>query len=353
MAFREIRINNGIAGGLIFLFALGHITLYSAKAQESDAVITTVNATIYSPHFDRAKTTVSQFMSANSCIVIKQNESIQDFFIECYLTQSAFNQLDSLFNQLGFVDSKQLASNSSQTDNEKILLQLKYLNERKKVYQTELSSMTEKDERYYKFWEESREIEKEIYALETSQLDDEVAENYYLILNIYDDAGNVGDTNIDWVNMPGASFDLMVTENPSDEYSCPYYQGYMLKYMVTRGKTYANLGFMKGKGLESTPDTSMFTELFLFGFGQDWYTKHFGRGRNRFFNLYTGYNFGGMFATAESRTKTMFQMKVFLGVELFKNKYFLIDNNIGYFIPFVYNRDLRGLSYSFSINFVF
>ena len=126
-----------------------------------------------------------------------------------------------------------------------------------------------------------------------------------------------------------------------------------LKYLFTRGKSYAKLSILKG--VNQLQDTlPNYSELFQFSFGQDYYTKHFGRGQRQFFNLYSGYDVGGVFATGqEVNSKFLPFIKVHLGVELFKNKYILIDNKISYFVPFVNNREFRGLSYSASFNFVF
>ena len=152
--------------------------------------------------------------------------------------------------------------------------------------------------------------------------------------------------------MPGASYDIFWIENPVKDLSAELYHGYSLKYLFTRGKSYATIGTFKER-TSADSDTMRYKELFVFGFGQDFYTRHFGRGKNKFLNLYSGYNMGGVFATADSRTSTFPYLKIFLGVELFKNKYILIDNKVGYFIPFRYNRNLRGISYNVSFNFVF
>jgi len=49
----------------------------------------------------------------------------------------------------------------------------------------------------------------------------------------------------------------------------------------------------------------------------------------------------------------MFYLAPSIGIEIYKNKYFLIDTKVNYFVPFSYNRNLRGISYNASFNFVF
>ena len=40
-------------------------------------------------------------------------------------------------------------------------------------------------------------------------------------------------------------------------------------------------------------------ELFMFSFGQDFYSRHLGRGTRKFLNLYTGYQIGDIIATSQ------------------------------------------------------
>jgi hypothetical protein len=113
------------------------------------------------------------------------------------------------------------------------------------------------------------------------------------------------------------------------------------------------LGAYKDVSGNPLNDTVRIQEMFQFSFGQDFYPKHFGRGNNKFFNLYTGYSIGGFFATSNTRSQTICNLNAYFGIELFKSRHILIDNRVGYFVPLTYNRDLRGLLYNVSFNFVF
>ena len=175
---------------------------------------------------------------------------------------------------------------------------------------------------------------------------------YKIHLNIYDDEVDLTTDGINWVNMPGASFEVLFVETPKPGITTEQYMGYSLKYLITKGKTHFTVGTLKDYST-TVADSAQFKELFHYGFGQDFYTKHFGRGKRKWFNLYTGYNAGGIFATSENGKSALPYLKAFFGLELFKNKYFLIDNKVGYFVPLRHNRNMRGLEYSFSFNFVF
>jgi hypothetical protein len=88
-------------------------------------------------------------------------------------------------------------------------------------------------------------------------------------------------------------------------------------------------------------------------FGQDFYSRHFGRGGNKFGNLYSGYTVGYMAASNEVKAQDIFYLAPSVGLELFKNKYILWDTKVNYLIPFSYQRNLRGFGLNTSINFVF
>jgi hypothetical protein len=69
--------------------------------------------------------------------------------------------------------------------------------------------------------------------------------------------------------------------------------------------------------------------------------------------MYTTYTIGGLLASNESRKLFTPYIAPGVGVELFKNKYVLIDTKASYFVPFKDVRHMRGLSLSASFNFVF
>jgi hypothetical protein len=125
-----------------------------------------------------------------------------------------------------------------------------------------------------------------------------------------------------------------------------------LKYLFTKGKSYASVGAYKS--LKSPSDTSRFySELFVINFGQDFYSRHLGRGNKKMGNLYSGYTLGYMIATNDSRKSDILYLSPSVGLELFKNKYLLWDVKANYMIPFTYNRNLRGIAFNTSLNFVF
>lgn len=324
-----------------------------ATAQNSDGFLTDVNITIYSPNFEKSNEIANTFIkeSAQEIINLTQREDrITSVF---FVNENNYQKLTALLPEMGFLQEKVIKTNNYEDKTEMISAEIVYLKSQKTAYEKEVNSMEQKDNRYYDYWNEIRDFEKRIFELEKDLAGYRQSQLYRIDLNIYDDQVDLTDRSVNWVNMPGASFDMLFIETPAVGISADQYMGYSLKYMITRGKTHFTLGALKDYSDVNKTDSLMFKEYFHFGFGQDFYTKHFGRGKRTWFNLYTGYNAGGMFATADNRKTMLPYIKAFFGLEIFKNRYFLIDNKVGYFVPFKYNRNMRGLEYSFSFNFVF
>jgi len=123
--------------------------------------------------------------------------------------------------------------------------------------------------------------------------------------------------------------------------------------MITKGKSHFTLGALKSFQANEA-DTLGFSEQLHFGFGQDFYTKHFGRGKRKWFNLYSGYNIGGMYLTGDNvEDDWLPYANVYLGNEIFKNRYILVDTKAGYHLPFRYNKNMRGWTAQVAFNFVF
>ncbi len=161
-------------------------------------------------------------------------------------------------------------------------------------------------------------------------------------------------SKIAFVNMPGFEYSFLFTENPKKGFSAPYYQAYTLKYLFTRGKSYFALSMMKGTDY-SKQDSTLYNEYFMLSFGQDFYTRHLGRGKRRFFNPYTSYQVGCFLASNQaSDNKFNVNINVAVGLELIKTRIFLLDTKVSYFLPINKNNvNMRGFQASLSANFLF
>jgi hypothetical protein len=145
----------------------------------------------------------------------------------------------------------------------------------------------------------------------------------------------------------------LFTENPKAGVSYAMYQGVFVKYLFTKGKSYCSLGALKAVN-PVLSDTSAYDEMFNFTIGQDWYSRHLGRGNNKFFNLYIGYEAGVSMAHNSKAATGIPFVSPSTGVEIFKNKFLLFDTNLNYYQPLAeQNRDMRGWKVATSVNFTF
>lgn len=224
------------------------------------------------------------------------------------------------------------------------------------TYNAELSRYKAMDdERYQNLWDAVRgfestiqEIDKNIATIKAN------ADRAEATISIKEEritpAGNDKE-DVKFVNMPGGEYVFLAVENDKAGLSSKYYQGYGLKYVFTKGKTNVAITTLKSDG--GTSDSSTVSEIFLYSFGQDFYPIRKNTEGISFFNLYTGYDLGGMLASTETESHNHWFADVNIGLELFKSSRALLDARGSYFLPFYENRNLRGIMGRISLNIVF
>jgi len=158
-----------------------------------------------------------------------------------------------------------------------------------------------------------------------------------------------GNHRVRFVNMPGVEYSYLKPENPKPGFSAESYRGYNLKYVFTEGKSHLTVGVFKADGIKA--DSSTYSDIFNFSFGQDFYSRHFGRGCRQFFNVYSGYNIGFLAYNSEKKTLKNIYISPSVGVEIYKNNWMLLETNVNYMLPFSHNYELRGLQVAVSLNF--
>jgi hypothetical protein len=261
---------------------------------------------------------------------------------------------DSLLTSLGYTTNRELKTINYSEKIAQLKVQRDYLKNKIAAYNLELSRPDMDADHHYRYWEQVRSFEEEIFKIDQDIASSMVVNTSIIVyLDLVDEITSPTGTRVSFVNMPGIEYSLLRVENPKPGTSGSLYRGILLKYMFTKGKSYLTMGAYKDISSNSLNDSARIQEMFQLGFGQDFYPKHFGRGSRKVFNLYTGYSLGGFFATSNTRSRTIFNLNAWFGVELFKSRHVLIDNRIGYFVPLTYNRNLRGLLYNASFNFVF
>ncbi|HTJ50014.1 MAG TPA: hypothetical protein VL443_11205 [Cyclobacteriaceae bacterium] len=315
---------------------------------------TELDINILSADFLNSKNKLAEFLRTDGIVIQKQNESKTSVSITANVNKTVYTQFNEQMPLLGFVLSRKVNTVNNNLKVNDIKLEIAFLKSKKKSYTELLSKIDDKSDKYISLWNENKLIEERIFNKERELLPYLQKENNYFInIEIVDEVMSPGSTKVAFVNMPGIEYTHLTIENPKAGVSAKTYQGYSLKYLFTKGKSFAVIGAYKSSSPVASSDTTTFSELFNLGFGQDFYSRHLGRGVKKFFNLYSGYTVGYLLATGKESRKNIFYISPSVGIELFKNKYILVDTKASYFVPFSYNNELRGLSFSASFNFVF
>ncbi|HEY4800145.1 MAG TPA: hypothetical protein VII99_13780 [Bacteroidia bacterium] len=325
------------------------------KQVSTDILTNEFEFNIYSVEYKDAKMKMDNFIQKNKFEIVKQEETKFSHYYEIDANTSKLSAIDSFVQTLGYISSKELKSFNNQAKLEETKLELEHLNTKKKEYEKMLQRMDSvKSDKYYQHWEKIRDIESEIYSTKKQIKElESVSDVCRVKIRINDDQTSPTNSAVSFVHMPGAEYSYLFIENPKSGISYDNYQGVNLKYLFTKGKSYFSLGALKAMNA-SGKDSTSYNELFNFAFGQDWYSRFLGRGTRKFFNLYVGYQVGVSLAHNLKYTQTIPFASPSTGIELFKNKYFLIDSNVHYYLPVSNeNQNLRGWRVSASINFVF
>jgi len=323
------------------------------SAFQANSTNTTIELEIYSTDFPGSKNSLNRLIKQIKADINRYEENKSYLKVTFTTNEAGNNKLDSLLRHLGFIKSKKVNSVSNAVKIEELNIQKKYLSDKKISYAAILNEVKEDKTTYLKLWETIKSIEDSLYVLEKEPLKyTATIDTFEVNLDLYDDVLKPEYTSVDLINMPGVEYSFLKIENPGLGISADLYHGFFIKYLFTKGKSFATIGVYKNASVAES-DTTTYNEIFTIGIGQDFYSKYLGRGSRTFLNLYSGYTAGVLVASGVSTGKEIFYLAPSIGIELFKNKYILLDSKVTYFIPFIDNRNLRGLSLNTSFNFVF
>jgi hypothetical protein len=301
---------------------------------------------------------LSNFIASKNGVVYQTDLSTNRYYTEFLISNAELRGIDSLSNKMGYV-----TQNVFNTENfkekisnlEKRIDGLKYENS---VHARQLRDSLVTGARVEELKRKISSNLQTIASLEVNinQLQQNASDQMCKVrFTINDEMSTPNNSRVSFVNMPGIEYGFLKIENPTLGVSAKAYQGATIKYMFTRGKSYFNLGVYRAMD-NNTADTALINELFIINFGQDFYPRNFGRGKRRFLNLYTGYQIGGFISNQNNNKNSVFipNANLSFGVELIKTKHILVDNKVSYFLPLnELNRNMRGILYQASFNFVF
>jgi hypothetical protein len=308
---------------------------------------------VYTTNFSNSKNELKKYIDYQKIKIINQDESKKFLKLKLEIDELKFKSLDSLMSKLGYVVARKISTENKIDKVNQLNLELDYLLQKKSSYLDRMKQLDDQSDAYRQLWVELKQIEDRIFLKQSEILALGEKDHIYNVqVDLVDEYSITDDTKVSFINMPGFEYSYLQIQNPISGISAQNYNGYFLKYLFTEGKSYALLGAFQNKQIEKT-DTLALSELFVLGFGQDFYSRYLGRGGRKYLNLYSGYQLGGILGTSKSVKSNMFYIAPVIGLEIFKNNYLLIDANMRYFVPLKDTKYLRGLSYNLSLNFVF
>lgn len=345
----------------LFLLAFMMLaTCVVSSAQNEMYASTSKNIHVYVTKLSQSVNTVNEFLELNKASIQKTNYTIYNYTSSFSMNVAYLPALDSLCNHIGYVTQNTYTTRNSKEQIANLQSRIRSLEYTLHLYKEKLvdslrSSQSDNENIRKKYRETDYELTK--LQIELNSLVNNTSDSFcFVTLEIHDELSTPNNSRVSFVNMPGIEYGILFPENPLKGTSASYYQGFTVKYMFTRGKSYFNLGAYKAQGVNNVSDSITINEMFLVNFGQDFYPRHFGRGKRKFLNLYTGYQLGGFIANRVNNKDAKFipNVNLSIGLELFKSKHVLIDNKASYFLPLNdVNRNLRGVMYQASFSFVF
>ena len=339
---------------VICLVAL--VMLASGAAAQNRADSTYIDASVetFTPNFEKVSSKFEQFLEQNSVRIDKKNKDYYEIKYTLVMWKAQFadlkNKLDEWKCQtIKLTETTRYIPQGKDAKNVKIKQLQTKINDCK---QSLLSAETETRREHFldnitDYLDEIREYENDIRELDSK--------NGTVVLDITlmrEPTTPSASMKVRFVNMPGFEYSVFMPENPKEGISADLYNGYMLKYLFTKGKSYVTVGAFKAADVPQN-DTLMYSDIFNFSFGQDFYSRHLGRGGRKFLNLYSGYNIGYLAYSGKASSLKNFYISPAIGIELFKNNFMLIDTKMTYMLPFTDNLNLRGLQFAGAVNFVF
>ena len=337
---------------VLILFAVQMDGVFAQNGIDSTYIAVTGKS--YTPNFDKVSPKFEQYVEQNALSIAQKSKDYYTVSYSLVMSKTQFAELKAKLDEWR-------CETISINETTKFIPQEKK-NRRAEIQQLQ-SSINERNENLLvaeeQGWRERLQKRNESdlekireYENEIRELDSKMG-SVWIDITLMRELTTPNETQkVKFVNMPGFEYSVFMPENPKAGISATCYNGYMLKYLFTRGKSYVTVGAFKAVDVPST-DLQMYSDLFNFSFGQDFYSRHLGRGGRKFLNLYSGYNVGYLACTGAESTLHNFYVSPAIGIELFKNNFMLFDTKVNYILPFVKNLNMRGLQFAASLNFVF
>jgi len=357
--------NKAFALKTFLIISISTMFLRPVKAQyyEQDFYSATKYVTIYTSDFIAGKKILNNYLSNKKCELLNQEINTRTYEVSFQLDENMVASLDSSLSLIGYITSSTQNNNNNKLKVKKLEAELEdntyKLEKMRKKFNLDSNANSKKNTEYAieNLEENHRRLSRNLKQMK---------ENYQTVfvkVTINDELSTPTNSKIAFAKMPGVSYNRLYIENPKVGVSENLYTGYNMKYIFTKGKSYFQIGVLKKASniskvtnYDSLKAINTINEFFTIEFGQDFYTRYFGRGNRKFFNLYSGYSIGGTIINHVNDLDTRFvaYTNLSMGIEILKTKHVLIDTKGSYFLPLAdINRNTRGIMMSASFNFVF
>lgn len=337
-------------------------TVFAQEIKTSEAISQNLEIEIQVLDFKQAENKINDLISETNSTVENSSRntnesSYKNIRLKILTNKAGFQKYLTELPNLGSISKNIVTTTNKNNEVENMDVELNYLKKQRDLYSDELKSIDKMINKtaYENFWNKSREFDERIFRIEKSILESkQETRNYSISIMINEfHAEPLDSYNFQWVNMPGFEVSYLNIENPKLGLSSSGYRGAGVKYLFSKGKSYFVLSVLKSS--DQVSDSTQIRDMFLYGYGVDFYPRYFGRGQREFFNLYSGLNFGGIYMTGTNSSHHVGYISPYLGLEIYKNQFVLLDFRSGYLIPMDQSTNLnfRGLTSHLSFNFVF
>lgn len=300
----------------------------------------------------KVKSELETFFLQNKIVPDLLNETNYQFTSLFVLKENSYLSFLDLSKNWGAINFKKVESINYTEKLNMVTIEIDRLLVEKEEYTNLLNQVDVKSENHVKYWEKLEDIKVNLRKQIKLKEEFEGSNKKFKVkLTVKEENILTNEPNFSFVNMPGIQYSYFVPSGDLNGFYPSNMTGYSIKYLMNRRKTYLEIGLFKSN--QSNEDLN-FDELYKFGIGQDFYSSHLGRGTRQFLNLYSGFNLGAFILTGgNEKNMISWYCSPSIGLELYKNKYLLLDSKAGYFLPFKENRNLRGFLVELSFNVVF
>ena len=336
---------------VIFILLLAGIYAANAYSQIDSLKTISLDAAIMVTNLKRIKAELSGFFEENEVVPDLLNQSNSQIQSHFTLTQDAYYTFVQQIEHWGIITSKKIASVNYTQKLNAVNQEIARIEKQIEEYDAFLKQVGIQSGNHIKYWERL-EIARTALQKQRVLQKEYLASNqqFKVKLRIVEATHLTNKPDFSFVNMPGIQYSYLLTANSVEGIYPQNMNGYSIKYILNRRKTYIELGLFKSN---QTSENMAYNELYKFGIGQDFYSVHLGRGTRQFMNLYSGFQLGTFILTGNENRLVSWYATPSIGVEVYKNKNILIDTKTGYFLPFKENRNMRGFLLEASFNVLF